>query len=98
MVSEKVRKQTQSVESATSKDKTLTDVIQCLPHRWPKNIAVTTKPFYAHQDSLSLAGGCLFYGHRVVIPSALQPHILQILYLGHFGMQRMKQLSRTAVY
>ncbi|GFN95672.1 integrase domain containing protein [Plakobranchus ocellatus] len=50
------------------------------------------------QDSLSLAHGCLFYGQKVVIPSALQPQRLQILPLGHFGMQRMKQLARTAVY
>ncbi|GFN76162.1 transposon tf2-9 polyprotein [Plakobranchus ocellatus] len=87
-----------ALESATSKDKTLTDVIQCFQHRWPKNIPATTKPFYALRDSLSLADGCLFYGHRVVIPSALQPQVLQILHLGHFGMQRMKQLARTAVY
>ena len=28
----------------------------------------------------------------------MQPQILDILHLGHFGMQRMKQLARSAVY
>eukprot|EP00731_Ephydatia_muelleri_P035708 Em0150g6a len=35
---------------------------------------------------------------RVVIPPSLRAQVLQLLHLGHFGMQRMKQLARTAVY
>ena len=48
--------------------------------------------------SLSTFHGCLLYGSRVVIPPSLQPQVLELLHLGHFGMQRMKQLARTAVY
>ena len=33
-----------------------------------------------------------------MIPPVLQPQVLQILHLGHIGIQRMKQLARTAVY
>ena len=33
-----------------------------------------------------------------VIPESLQPQILDLLHIGHFGMERMKQLARTAVY
>nr|KAG5685837.1 hypothetical protein BaRGS_001165 [Batillaria attramentaria] len=28
----------------------------------------------------------------------MQPKILDLLHIGHFGMERMKQLARTAVY
>ncbi|KAL5488608.1 hypothetical protein EMCRGX_G017577 [Ephydatia muelleri] len=49
-------------------------------------------------SSLSAIHGCLLYGSRVVIPRSLQAPVLHILHLGHFGMQRMKQLARTAVY
>ena len=35
---------------------------------------------------------------RVVIPSTLRPQMLKLLHEGHFGIQRMKQLARTAVY
>ena len=48
--------------------------------------------------SLSVAHGCLLNGSRVVIPSSLQPQVLQLLHLGHFGIQRVKQLAHTAVY
>ena len=48
--------------------------------------------------SLSTAHGCLLYGSRLVIPHSLRPQVLQLLHLGHFGMQRMKQLARTAIY
>ena len=33
-----------------------------------------------------------------MIPSTLRNHILKLLHLGHFGMQRMKQLARSIVY
>ena len=48
--------------------------------------------------SLSTAHRCLLYSSRLVIPHSLRPQVLQLLHLGHFGMQRMKQLARTAVY
>lgn len=49
-------------------------------------------------DSLSLCNGCLLLGSRVVIPASMRKEVLEQLHLGHFGMQRMKQLARTAVY
>ena len=48
--------------------------------------------------SLSTAHGYLLYSSRVIIPPSLQPQVLELLHLGHFGMQRMKQLAHTAVY
>ena len=56
------------------------------------------KAFHKVEQSLSTSNGCLLYGSRVVIPHSLQRQVLQILHLGHFGIQRMKQLARTAVY
>lgn len=46
--------------------------------------------------SLSTIHGCLLYGSRVVVPPSLQPEVLELLHLGHFGIQRMKQLARIA--
>ena len=50
------------------------------------------------ESSLSTTEGCLLYGSRIIIPPSLQPQVLELLHLGHFGMVRMKQLARTAVY
>ena len=58
----------------------------------------TVVAFKKIRESLAITDGCLFYGARVVIPVSLQAQVLEILHLGHFGMQRMKQLARTAVY
>ena len=56
------------------------------------------KDFKKLENSLSTENGCLFYGIRVIIPSTLRNHILKLLHLVHFGMQRMKQLARSTVY
>ncbi|XP_005106177.1 uncharacterized protein K02A2.6-like [Aplysia californica] len=86
------------LERETSKDPAHTKVIQHLQGNWPKNFSDQLKPFYVLRDSLSLANGCIFHSHRVVIPKTMQSQVLQILHLGHFGMQRIEQLARTAVY
>ncbi|KAL5517830.1 hypothetical protein EMCRGX_G003454 [Ephydatia muelleri] len=58
----------------------------------------SVEDFRTIATSLSTFHGCLLYGSRVVIPPSLQPQVLELLHLGHFGMQRMKQLALTAVY
>ena len=88
----------QLVMQETVKDPVLPNIIKCLQGSWPKNLSPEEKPFFKVRDSLSSSDSCLFYGHRIVIPKVLQDQILNVLHLGHFGMQRMKQLARTAVY
>ena len=65
-----------------------------------KNVEINVdfKAFRKLSDSLSVFHGCLLQGTRIVIPRSLQSQILDILHIGHFGMDRMKQLARTAVY
>jgi len=90
----------------TSKDPILAQVMRYTREGWPPKSSTNndTTNGYSIEDfrkirySLSLVHGCLLHGSRVVIPTSLQPQVLQILHSGHFGMQRMKQLARTAVY
>ena len=65
---------------------------------WPHAFSEELKDFKKLENSLSTENGCVFYGLRVIIPSTLCNHILKLLHLGHFGMQRMKQLARSTVY
>ena len=65
---------------------------------WPHAFSEKLKDFKKLENSLSTENGCVFYGLRVIIPSTLRNHILKLLHLGHFGMQRMKQLARSTVY
>ena len=85
------------------KDITKSTVMQYIRDGWPQKEDATPalseiKEFKKLENSLSVTNGCLLYGNRVVIPASLQRGVLQILHLGHFGMQRMKQLARTAVW
>lgn len=89
----------------SAKDPVTANIMRYTREGWPPKRGsedihgdTTVEIFRKLAVSLSTAHGCLLYGSRVVIPPSLQPQVLQLLHLGHFGMQRMKQLARTAVY
>nr|KAG5685748.1 hypothetical protein BaRGS_011066 [Batillaria attramentaria] len=85
----------------SGKDPVIATVMRYVREGWPlkhAEINEEVRKFQKLSDSLSIYHGCLIYGTRVVIPQSLQPKILDLLHIGHFGMERMKQLARTAVY
>ena len=82
-------------------DTVISTVMRYVREGWPsKNTETNDKvnKFRKLSDSLSTCHGCLIHGSRVVIPLSLQSKVLDLLHLGHFGIDRMKQLARTAVY
>jgi transposase InsO family protein len=88
----------------TGKDAVLAQVMKFTTEGWPLRSRMEEGKeekmdgFRQIADSLTIMNDCLLYGNRVVIPQSLKKQVLQILHTGHFGMQRMKQLARTAVY
>ena len=83
------------------KDPIIATVMSYVKEGWPSKhaeINKKAKKFLKLSDSLNVCNGCLIHGSRVVIPQSLQPQILNLLHIGHFGMEPMKQLARTAVY
>ena len=82
----------------TAKDPILSQVMRFVKEGWLHAFSEELKDFKKLENSLSTENGCVFYGLRVIIPSTLRNHILKLLHLGHFGMQRMKQLARSTVY
>ena len=82
----------------TAKDPILSQLMRFVKEGWPHAFSEELKDFKKLENSLSTENGCVFYGLRVMIPSTLRNHILILLHLGHFGMQRMKQLARSTVY
>ena len=81
----------------TAKDSILSQLMRFVKEGWPHAFSEELKDFKKLENSLSTENGCVFYGLRVIIPSTLRNHILKLLHLGHFGMQRMKQLARSTV-
>ena len=82
----------------TAKDPILAQVMRFVKEGWPHAFSEELKDFKKLENSLSTENGHVFYGLRVIIPSTLRNHILKLLHLGHFGMQRIKQLARSTVY
>lgn len=64
----------------------------------PDNDEPDLHHFRKLEDSLTVDNACIFNGSRIVIPESLREQVLDILHLGHMGMQRLKQLARSAVY
>ena len=81
----------------TAKDPILSQLMRFVKEGWPHAFSEELKDFKKLENLLSTENGCVFYGLRVIIPSILRNHILKLLHLGHFGMQRMKQLARSTV-
>ena len=87
--------------SQSEKDDVIQAAIRYVNHGWPVHISKDQQELRilrANRNALSVEGKCLFAGHRIVIPRSLRERVLEILHQGHFGMQRMKQLARSAVY
>ena len=89
----------------SAKDPVIADVMRYCREGWPTKATsddqvqdYSVEQFRKLSVSLSTLHGCLLHGTRVVVPPSLQPQVLELLHLGYFGIQRMKQLARTAVY
>ena len=89
-----------TLRKESSRDPTLTKVLQFTREGCPekKDGDDPAEKFRKIADSLSVCHGCLLYGARVVIPTKLRRQVLDLLHECHFGIQRMKQLARTALY
>lgn len=88
----------QLIAQDTSKDQILSQVRRYIKEGWPNSLPEEVRQYKKLEDSLLTDSGCIFYGSRLVIPAKLQRQVLDLLHLGHFGMQRMKQLARSVVY
>lgn len=88
----------QQVARETKRDLVLTAVINYTLSGWPRKYPEEMQAFFVRRDELSVEGGCLTWGHRVIIPKTLQAHVLALLHEAHPGMTRMKMLARSYVW
>ena len=89
-----------TLRKLSASDPALSTAMRYTRQGWPAKLEDNDDAscFKRVAESLSISNGCLMYGARVVVPAKLQPKVLQLLHLGHFGIERMKQLARSAVY
>ncbi len=89
----------EQVKKWTDTDPVLARVREYVLRGWPKSLEDPVFGAYLKkQDELSVQGGCVLWGARVVIPPQGRAAILSQLHSGHPGITRMKGLARSYVW
>ena len=94
------------IKSATLSDSTLQEVASRVHSGWwhdpyPKGVDPTALSSLRNvRDELAVLpdNDLILRGHRIVMPAALQAHIITIVHEGHLGMVKTKQLLREKVW
>ncbi|KMQ85654.1 hypothetical protein RF55_15657 [Lasius niger] len=84
----------------TDRDAVLREVAKYVREGWPSTNTITpeARKFEAKGHELSIEKKCLFWGNRVVTPTALRAPILRELHASHVGMSKMKMTARSYVW
>ena len=88
----------EQISSWTRRDPVLSAVLQAVKQGWPVQCQPMLASYAKHKLELSVHGGCVLWGSRVVVPPQGRKAILQQLHEGHPGMSRMKSLARMYVW
>ena len=87
------------IAEATRKDPVLSHVWSHTLNGWPAhNTDPTLRPFFARRTELTVEGGVVLWGLRVIIPVSFQHRLLEELHEEHPGMVRMKALARSFIW
>lgn len=89
----------QQLRRWTERDALLSRVRQYVLQGWPEKLPdVDLQPYWNRRNELSILGGCVFWGARVVAPPQARVQILKELHVSHPGETRMKGLARSYVW
>ena len=89
------------VRAETRKEPVLSVVLDKVLNGWKEgsiSVKEELKQYYLRRDELSIEGGCILWGNRVVIPKTLRERVLVELHEVHMGISRMKSLARSFVW
>ena len=86
----------EQISTWTRRDPSLSALLQ--KQGWPAQCPPELAPFAKRRSELSMHGGCVLWGSRVVVPEQGRKSILQQLHEGHPSMSRMKSLARMYVW
>jgi hypothetical protein len=86
------------IQVATRTDPILSKVYQYTRKGWPSQVPESLKPYQTRSQELTVEGGCVLWGMRVIIPKKLQETILSELHRDHPGVSRMKSLARCHMW
>lgn len=93
--SEKLPITFEEVKRVTAEDAMLKQIAEFTNKGWPKQVSMDLNPYRLRQESLSVESGCLFWGHRLVIPKLLRSAVLGEIHKTHQGICKMKGVARS---
>ncbi|XP_044744348.1 uncharacterized protein K02A2.6-like [Coccinella septempunctata] len=80
----------------TKQDELIAKIIRLVKTGWPRYINdVDIKPFFSRRFEFSVVDNCLYWNHRIIIPSKLRSVFLKSLHQTHFGIVKMKNIARS---
>lgn len=89
----------EQVRKWTDKDAVLARVREFVLKGWPKRLDESVFGAYTKKrEELSVQGGCVLWGARVVIPPPGRAALLKQLHINHPGITRMKGLARSYMW
>lgn len=90
---------TREITQATDSDTVIQTVIRYMQKGWPRNIQCKSVfPYFQCKSDLQYEKGCLFRGHRIVIPSVLRDKMLRELHDTHLGIIKTKSNARSRMW
>ena len=84
--------------TATRTDSVLSKVYRNITKGWPRQIDKNLSSFVAKKDELTVEGGCVLWGTRVVVPEKWREKVLSELHRDHPGIWKMKGVARSYVW
>ena len=87
--------------SATAQDTTSDLLVQVVANGWPdekNDCHLFFLDYWTYREEISVENGLLLKGHRLVVPEKLRDRVLQTIYEGHFGFEKIQLRAREAVF
>ncbi|CAK1597918.1 unnamed protein product [Parnassius mnemosyne] len=87
------------VAQTTERDRTIKTVLRYMQHGWPRKLKCKSiLPYFHCKSDLQYENGCLFRGHRIVIPLGLRDRMLRELRDSHLGITKTKCNARSRMW
>ena len=90
----------EEIHQAQEEDKICQRLKSYCEKGWPERCQVegAIKPYLPVASELTLQGGLLVRGNRIVIPTSLRLDILERLHSGHQGISKCRERARQSVW
>jgi hypothetical protein len=91
----------EQIRDETQEDLTLQNLKQTVLHRWPErkeDLLPRVVPFFHIRDEITVQGGLLFRGERVIVPDNLRNMFKKLVHSLHLGVESFLRRARECLY